>query len=110
VRDENTFPPERKRICGIRNSFCRRWSCRALHAARPPLVEERVNEIEERYQFAVAGILANEPEVKQLQVDRPVRKIDVGYYAPPSPELYQRIKKPYELTTHLPHSTVTLDT
>ena len=40
----------------------------------------------------VARILANEPDVKQLRVDRQHRKIDVGFYTPPSPELYQRIE------------------
>jgi Zn2+/Cd2+-exporting ATPase len=46
------------------------------------------NDIDSR----VARILANEPEVKQLRVDRQVRKIDVGFYSPPLPELFQRIE------------------
>ena len=46
------------------------------------------NDIDSR----AARILANEPDVKQLRVDRQARKIDVGFYTPPSQELFQRIE------------------
>src|SRR5437016_8442583 len=40
----------------------------------------------------VARILAKESEVKQLRVDAHARKIDVGFYSPPSLELFQRVE------------------
>src|SRR5438132_1100962 len=46
------------------------------------------NDIDSR----VAPILAKESEVKQLRVDAHARKIDVGFYSPPSLELFQRVE------------------
>ena len=46
------------------------------------------NDIDSR----VERILAKELEVKQLRVDAHARKIDVGFYNPPSLELFQRVE------------------
>jgi Cd2+/Zn2+-exporting ATPase len=46
------------------------------------------NDIDSR----VARILARELDVKQIRVDTHARKIDVGFYNPPSKELLQRIQ------------------
>jgi Cd2+/Zn2+-exporting ATPase len=46
------------------------------------------NDIDSR----VARILARELDVKQIRVDAHARKIDVGFYKPPSKELLQRIQ------------------
>ena len=40
----------------------------------------------------VARILAKEPDVQQIRVDSQTRKIDVGFYSPPSQELFQQIE------------------
>jgi Zn2+/Cd2+-exporting ATPase len=41
----------------------------------------------------VARILAEEPDVKQIRVDSHARKLDVGFYSPPSKELLERIHR-----------------
>jgi Cd2+/Zn2+-exporting ATPase len=40
----------------------------------------------------VARILARESDIKQIRVDTHARKIDVGFYSPPSEKLLQRIQ------------------
>ena len=46
------------------------------------------NDIDSR----VARILAKESDIKQMRVDSQTRKIDVGFYTPPSEELFQQIE------------------